>query len=105
MWDEEKIFKFAPLESETAEKITDPNFTRLYKEDTIVYYEDGKVFMRSEAALRILSRLKFPLTIMNAGLIIPKGLRDSVYKWVASRRYQYGQRYESCPLLSGGVEG
>ena len=97
-WDHKKIFKFAPLESETARKLLTPLFPDYIREDTIVYYDTGKIYLRSEAALRIISNLDFPLSFMKTGLLIPKTIRDAAYKAVARQRYKFGKRYESCPL-------
>ena len=99
-WDKSKIFKFAPLESETARNYLSPILPEYIKEDTIVYYDNGKTYLRSEAALRIIKELGFPYSFLSIGLTVPKAIRDSVYRWVANRRYKFGERYESCPLPS-----
>ena len=97
-WDNHKIFKFAALESDTAKMILTPVLPEYLKEDTIVYYDNGKTYLRSDAALQIGKTLGFPYLLGYAGVIIPKFLRDKVYRWVANRRYKYGKRYDSCPL-------
>ena len=96
--DKHKTFQFAPLDSETARKMLTSLVPDYIKEDTIIYYEDGKVFMRSDAALRILKTLGFPVSMLSMGLLVPKTIRDGVYNWVAKRRYKFGKRYEECPL-------
>lgn len=96
--DKSKIFKFAPLESETARNYLSPILPDYIKEDTIVYFDNGKAYLRSDAALRIIKEMGLPYSILSLGLTIPKTIRDSVYKWVAARRYKFGERYESCPL-------
>lgn len=97
-WDKKKIFKFAPLESLAGKHYLFPILPDYIKEDTIVYYDNGKTYLRSEAALRIIKEIGFPYNILSFGLNVPKALRDSVYKWVAARRYKFGERYASCPL-------
>ena len=97
-WDKSKIFKFAPLESEVARNYLSSILPDYIKEDTIVYYDNGKTYLRSEAALSIIKELGFPFNLLSVGLTIPKAIRDSVYRWVANRRYKFGERYENCPL-------
>lgn len=96
--DQKGIFKFAPLESDIARTYLEPLFPGYLEEDTIVYYEDGKVFTRSDAVFRIFSALPFPLHMLKMGMIVPKSLRDGLYRKVAASRYKFGERYTSCPL-------
>ena|SRR6185503_13881353 len=96
--DDKKLFKFAALEGETAQKTLTPLMPEYLKEDTIIYFEDGKIYLRSNAALRILKALGIPFNLGYAFTIVPKFLRDGVYRWVANRRYKYGKRYDSCPV-------
>ncbi len=96
--DPKKIFRFAPLEGETAHQLLSPLMPDYLKEDTIVYYDDGDIFIRSEAALQIGKALGFPYRLGTVFSIFPLFIRDGVYRWVANRRYKYGKRYDSCPL-------
>lgn len=95
-WDKKKIFRFAPLEGETAKKLLTPILPEYIKEDTIIYYDDGRIYMRSNAAIQIFEALGYNLLAVTK--FVPKNLRDAVYRWVANRRYKYGPRYDSCPL-------
>ena len=97
-WDKKKLFRFAPLESDIARSTLTPLLPGFLEENTIIYVEQKKVYKRSEAILKIIHSLGFPFTILSAGRIIPKKLRDGLYTWVANRRYKYGPRYESCPI-------
>ena len=97
-WDKKKIFLFAPLEGEIAKQMLEPVFPGYLKENTIIYFEDGNVFVRSTAALKILGQLKFPYSLCKVGLFVPRFFRDWVYHQIAIRRYLYGKRYDSCPM-------
>lgn len=101
-WDKKKKFHFAPLEGETAKNTLAPLLPNYLLENTIIYTDGNSVYLRSEAALRILSELGFPFKIFTSGLMIPKKIRDGVYNSVANRRYHFGPRYESCPLPPAG---
>lgn len=98
LWDKKKRFKFSPLESELAKKTLTPILPDYVQEDTIIYYDEGRVYLRSTAALKIFEALNFPYKLGIAGWLIPKPWRDALYRWVAARRYKYGERYERCPL-------
>jgi predicted DCC family thiol-disulfide oxidoreductase YuxK len=97
-WDKKKLFRFAPLESEMARETLGKIFPEYLEENTIVFFEDGHIRTRSSAALEIVKQLGFPYSLFTLGYILPKGMRDFMYRQVANRRYLYGQRYDSCPV-------
>jgi len=97
-WDKAKVFRFSPLGSELAQKTLSPLLPGYIKEDTIILYDEGKVYLRSDAGMKIMEILGFPFNLIAIGKLSPKGLRDGIYRWVANRRYTYGKRYDSCPL-------
>lgn len=97
-WDKKKQFSFSPLEGETAKKVLTPLLPGYIEENTIVFYDEGEVLLRSDAALRIMRILGLPFSLLLPGYFIPKGIRDGIYRWVANRRYRYGERYDACPL-------
>jgi len=97
-WDDGKIFKFAALEGDTARELLTPLLTDYLKEDTIIYYDDGQIYLRSNAALKIFNALGIPYKFGSVFSVVPAFLRDGVYRWVANRRYKYGKRYDSCPV-------
>ncbi len=56
--------------------------------ETIMLYENGIIFERSEAVLRIFSRLWGPWKIAKVFLLLPSGLLDTLYDAIASRRHK-----------------
>lgn len=97
-WDKQKIFKFSPLEGDKAKTLLTPLQKNYLEEDTIVYYDEGEIYLRSDAALKILSQLQFPFSLLAPGQFVPKSIRDHIYRWVANHRYKFGKRYDSCPV-------
>lgn len=94
-----KVFKFASLQSETGKRYKEL-FNIPASTDSIVLIKDDKVYMESTAALLIASRLKWPWKWFRVFLVIPKPIRDKVYKWIAANRYKWFGRKESCMLPS-----
>ena len=86
------------MEGELAVQLLSPLMPDYLKEDTIVYYDDGKIYLRSDAAITIFTMLGFPYNLMAAGSIFPKLWRDWMYRKVASNRYRFGERYAVCPI-------
>ena len=55
---------------------------------SIVSIEDGRVFVRSTASLRIAGRLVRPWSWLSVLLVVPRPLRDGAYTAVAAVRHR-----------------
>jgi predicted DCC family thiol-disulfide oxidoreductase YuxK len=64
--------------------------------DTIVLLEDGKAYTHSTAALRIAAHLGAPWRWAFVFYVIPRAIRDVVYRWIARNRYRWFGKSESC---------
>ena len=60
--------------------------------------EDGHVFTRSTAALRIARQLRYPWPLAYALIVAPRPLRDWLYDRVARNRYRWFGRREACMI-------
>lgn len=63
---------------------------------TIVLIEGQRVWTHSEAVIEIASRLGLPWSLARAARLVPRGLRDPVYRAFAKRRTQWFGRLEAC---------
>ena len=97
-WDRSGRLCFAPLEGETARALLTPIHARYLEEDTIIFYDRGVIAFRSEAALQVARHLGFPFSLAVVGRLIPRSWRDGIYDAIASRRYRWGARYDTCPI-------
>lgn len=66
--------------------------------DSIVLLEDGRLYERSTAALRIARRLCWPWKLLYALVIVPRPLRDLIYRFVARNRYRWFGKQPECRL-------
>ena len=64
--------------------------------DSFVLVDNGQVFIRSAAALRVARGLSFPWSLAYAFMAVPRPLRDWVYDFVASHRYRWFGRRDVC---------
>jgi predicted DCC family thiol-disulfide oxidoreductase YuxK len=99
--DSKREFRFASLQSEAGMRYME-NYDIPETTDSIVLVMDGKVYLESTAALQIAARLKWPWKVFYMFLVIPKPVRDRVYKWVAKNRYKWFGRNDSCMIPSKG---
>ncbi|MNC52636.1 hypothetical protein D3C75_1019930 [compost metagenome] len=66
--------------------------------DTVVLLEHGRCYTESSAVLRIARRLRFPWPAAYGLILIPRPLRNAVYRVVARNRYRWFGKDEQCLL-------
>lgn len=95
--DKSQSFLFCSLQSASA-KVHLPE-ERIRALDTVVVKTfEGKIFLKSEAALFVLAVVFEKPWIYKFGSLIPRFLRDGIYQIIARFRYQiFGQR-ETCRI-------
>jgi predicted DCC family thiol-disulfide oxidoreductase YuxK len=99
-WEKRPDFMFTANQNPPGQAILrsfglDPNDV-----STVFVVENGKIYQRSAAAMRIARRLRFPAVLLYGFVIVPGFIRDVVYKWVARNRYRwYGQK-DTCRIPS-----
>lgn len=94
--DPEGYFQLGALQSEAARPYLDAFEQDLQGLDTVVLIENGKLYTRSSAALRVLRRLAMPWPLFYGFIVVPKFIRDRIYDVVASQRYQWFGQRDSC---------
>ena len=86
-------FAFGALQSDAARTLLDRVSAPEPLPDSIILLEDGRVYTKSTAALRIARGLQFPWPLAAAFLAVPRPVRDWLYDTVARNRYRwFGQR-------------
>jgi predicted DCC family thiol-disulfide oxidoreductase YuxK len=93
-------FRFAPLQSETARRILADCKLPSEFVDNIILVENGNCHGRSNAALRILRRLRGPSAVLYYLVLIPRPIRDAVYDWFARHRYRLFGKRSACSIPS-----
>lgn len=98
-------FLFASLQSEFAATLLKRHGADPHDLDTFyVVIDHGqpgeRVLMRSDAILHVVKTLGGIWTLAGAGRILPKVLRDAMYRLVARNRYRVFGKHESCMLPS-----
>jgi len=95
------LFRFAPLQGETFQRLVNAEQRKTLPDSVVVMAADGRLLVRSEAFLHILRRLGGVWKVLAVSLgVLPKGLRDFVYDFVARVRFRvFGRREDLCPVM------
>jgi len=57
---------------------------------TFAFVEDGRAFLRSDGALRVVAHLRAPWSWLAAIRVVPRPLRDAAYGLVSRNRGRFG---------------
>jgi predicted DCC family thiol-disulfide oxidoreductase YuxK len=87
--------RFASLQSAAGSHLR-TSFAIAESEDSMVAIVDGRAYLRSDAALRVLRVLGGPYLVAAVLLqLVPRPIRDAGYRFVASHRFRwFGERNE-----------
>ena len=91
-------FKFGALQAEAVEPLLEHYGLQSANLETFVLIDDGRVYRRSQAALRIAWRLGGAWRLLYPLLLLPRPLRDAVYDWIAANRYRWFGKREACRI-------
>jgi len=66
--------------------------------DSLVLVENGKIYFRSTAALKIARNLSGLWPIFYVFIILPAFLRDPIYDWIGKNRYRWFGKKNTCRI-------
>jgi predicted DCC family thiol-disulfide oxidoreductase YuxK len=100
--DPENRLSYAPLQGETAAALRREHPEIPDELATIVFVEEGRVWLYSDAIVRLAPYLGAPWRWAAAGRVLPRAVRDVFYRAIANNRYKVWGKYESCRIPAPG---
>ena len=102
--DQQDIFRFVALQSETGQKII--KYLGIDASvDSIVLYEPGYAyFIKSEAIFRIIKHLSSAVKLLLIFNFIPTSIKNIFYDIIAKNRYNWYGKKESCMIPTEEVK-
>jgi predicted DCC family thiol-disulfide oxidoreductase YuxK len=95
--DKKGLLRFAPLQSNAGERLR-KKYNMPAGTDSVIFIEHDKVYFLSEAAVRIARHLSWPAKMFYAFVIVPRFIREPVYKWIARNRYKWFGKKDQCMI-------
>lgn len=92
--DSKRVFRYAALQSDIAHQTLGEHITF----DSFIYYENGKAFYRSTAALKVLKKLGGIWSLLYVFILVPAFIRNAVYDFIADNRYKWFGKFDSCKI-------
>lgn len=97
-FDREKVFRLASMQGETGAALYRKFGIDPANPESLIVVSGDRALRDSDAVLAIYSGLGWPWRLADIFKLVPRFLRDPVYRWIARHRYRiFGQR-QTCWL-------
>lgn len=98
--DKANRFIFAPLQGDAGQRIISEFNIDAKKTDSIITYDPRShtVKLKSSAALKIASNMKFPFPLLGLFYVVPPVIRNLVYDFIARKRYKWFGKKDACMI-------
>ncbi len=73
--------------------------------DTFAFYEDRRVWEKSDAVIRLARHLDWPWRIASVIRVLPRRWRDALYDRIARNRYQIFGKRDTCLIPTAEQRG
>ncbi len=93
--DSRRVFRFAPLQGETARELLPP-LPDDPQQWSMIYMDERGVHDESDASLQVYRRLGGFWWLLSLARLVPRWIRNPVYRIVARNRYRWFGRQDSC---------
>lgn len=91
------VFRFAPLQGETAARLLAPRGVDVTRLDTVyVLTDDDRLLVRARAVLHVTRHLGGAFRLTRALAVLPTFLLDLGYRVIARVRYRLFGRFDAC---------
>lgn len=96
--DPNKIFLFTSLQSEAGQNLLKEYQLPTANFNSFILIQEGKIYDKSSGALKVARQIKGAWSWLYIFIIIPKFIRDGIYKRIAQNRYKWFGKTETCML-------
>lgn len=97
--DDKEAFRFAPIQGETAKQLLPP-LSEAPQEWSMFYLDERGIHKESDAFLAVYRHLGGAWWFLSLLRLVPRGVRDFVYRTVARNRYRWFGRRDACRIPS-----
>jgi predicted DCC family thiol-disulfide oxidoreductase YuxK len=89
-------FRFASLQGDFGQNVLQEHHLPAQELVSFILLENGKIYTRSTAVLRVCKRLNGIWPLLYAFVITPPFIRNAIYDFIAKRRYKWFGKKEEC---------
>lgn len=94
--DPQAKLRFAPLQSDLGTRVREATGLSTDDLETVVLVDDGKAYTKSDAAIKVAEHLGGIYRLLSLGRVLPRGVRDRLYDFIAANRYDWFGQKDQC---------
>ena len=102
--DRHQQLKYTSLQSEAAAHLLSAHELDEKYLKSIAFVDEGKIYLESDAALRICRYLTGPYKYLYYLRFIPRSIRNIFYHWIARNRYKWFGKKDQCMVPDESVK-
>lgn len=91
-------FQFASIQSDPGSELMCGVGLSPEDLETFVVINGNDTYTKSRASLFVLRNLGFPYSMLYLSIVVPRFLRDPVYEFISSHRYDWFGRRDKCRM-------
>lgn len=97
--DHKRLFRFTTLDGEFAKELPIEGVI-LASNSSVLLWHENQLYTESDAVLTMLGLLGGSWKLSAVGYILPRFVRNALYKLVAKYRFRVFGKFDACPLPS-----
>jgi predicted DCC family thiol-disulfide oxidoreductase YuxK len=95
---DDEYFRFGASQNPEGQALLARFGTNREAAKSLILIEDDQLYLRSTAVLRIAGHLHAPWRYARTLLLVPRPIRDTVYRFVAAVRHRLAGRSNACEI-------
>jgi predicted DCC family thiol-disulfide oxidoreductase YuxK len=96
-------YRFAAMQGSTGRALLQEHGLDPDDPVSMLLVVDGKAMSDTDAILGIVTSLGGAWRLAALARVVPRPIRDAVYRWIARNRYRWFGRYDQCAVPAPGV--
>jgi predicted DCC family thiol-disulfide oxidoreductase YuxK len=98
MMDREGVIRFTPIQSEYGRLLCKKHGVDPDDPSTFLFFDNGKPIGGTDGMVAMLARMPLPWRALRALMVIPRPIRNAVYRWTARNRYHLLGKRRECMI-------
>lgn len=103
--DRQQRYRFAAMQSDHGRTLLAAHGLDPDEPSSLLLLDGGKAWTDSDAIRHVLAGLGGAWRCAHLLGVVPRPLRNALYRWIARNRYRWFGRHDSCQLPVGDVQG
>ena len=102
--DKKGVLKFAALQSDFTQKMIPKEILKREALGSMIFFDGKNFHVKSSAVLEICKTLGGGFHFFRMGYLLPRFIRDGLYRFIANNRYKWFGKKDQCRLPTEGLK-